>query len=193
MEVIPPDEFLAMMNYRAYPYLGKSDDELFDFMKPKSQGMSVYDVFKEQKATIPSSSRRMEEVLRPKSKGMSVYDVFSGPKAVVPGSPEKSRDFLDFFRPAQKRTEQSLAPVGGDPFSAASSFRGDGDPFAAAASRAPYPRMRERAGMPALSGPGCESCKMSSVLGNPALWLIAGVGVLIALEANGITKLSSNA
>lgn len=156
VDIIPPDDwFLVMMNYRM-PQLGKSD-ELFDFLKPKA-------------------------------KGTSVYDVFSAPG---PGAPRKSGDFLDFFKPTQKRTEEpSLPSSGGDPFAAA---RGKTVRPRSGGAWAPYPRMREGYAAPALSGPGCHSCTMSSVLENPALWLITGTVVLIALEANGVTRLSSNA
>jgi hypothetical protein len=51
----------------------------------------------------------------------------------------------------------------------------------------PYPRMREGYRMPALMS-GAENGQ--SILANPVLWLIAGVGVLVALEATGATNLS---
>jgi hypothetical protein len=51
--------------------------------------------------------------------------------------------------------------------------------------------MREGYQAPALSGPGSEDSM--SFLGNPAFWLITGTAVLIALEVNGVTNLSSNA
>lgn len=52
-------------------------------------------------------------------------------------------------------------------------------------ARGAYEGMR-RAGM---AGPGEET----GLLQNPALWLILGTGVLIALEANGVTHLSKQA
>lgn len=54
----------------------------------------------------------------------------------------------------------------------------------------PYPRIREGYRMPAgLSGPGPST----SLIENPAFWLIAGTGVLIALEVSGIINLSNKA
>lgn len=138
-------------------------------------------------------SDELFDFLKPNPKGGSVYDVF---KAATPSGPSAARasgNFLDFFKPAQKRREESLLPA--LPAS-------DGDPFAAAAGRPkgraagedwkPYPRMREGYRVPAImSGPGTPVA--TPLLNNPAFWLIAGVGLLIALEANGVTKLSSNA
>lgn len=146
-----------MMNHWGPGSLGKSD-ELFDFLKPKPKGTSIYDVFS-SKPSVPSSS-------------------------------SKSRDFYDYFKPAQKRVEPpSLPAAGGDPFEAAS----HGKTLKAQSGRdawKPYPRMREGYKVPAImSGPGSST----TFLENPALWLIAGTVVLIALEANGVTKLSSNA
>lgn len=150
-----------MMNHWGPGSLGKSD-ELFDFLKPKPKGGSVYDIF------LPKNS--------------------------APGPATKSPDFYDFFRPAQKRTEQPSLPSGGDPFDAAASapkgktFR----PRQGVDVWKPYPRMREGyQGHAVMSGLG--SHVGTSFLGNPALWLIAGTAVLIALEANGVTHLSSNA
>lgn len=42
---------------------------------------------------------------------------------------------------------------------------------------------------PGMSGPGEEP----GLLQNPALWLIVGTGILIALEANGVTHFSGKA
>jgi len=152
-----------MMNHWGPGSLGKSD-ELFDFLKPKPKGGSVYDVF--------------------------------SPKASVPGPSAKSRDFYDYFKPAHKKIEQASFPSdGGDPFAAAAAApRGKVSFRARPGGEAwkPYPRMREGYQAPAvLSGPGSKDSM--SFLGNPALWLIAGTAVLIALEVNGVTNLSSNA
>jgi hypothetical protein len=156
-----------MMNHWGPGSLGKSD-ELFDFLKPPPKGGSVYDIF------LPSE-----------------------PSSSAPGSSKKSGDFYDFFKPAHKRTEESSLPSGGDPFAAAATVRPASKGRSlkerpGADAWRPYPRMREGYQAPvSMSGPGDSDG--TGFLKNPAFWLIAGVGVLVALEANGVTKLSSNA
>jgi hypothetical protein len=44
---------------------------------------------------------------------------------------------------------------------------------------------------PGMSGP--YLVEQTGILQNPALWLIVGTGILIALEANGVTHLSGKA
>lgn len=112
---------------------------------------------------------------------------------------QPASSIFEIFRPAGSRSSD-LVPshsvsAGGDPFSAAPTasrrkeFKGRPGGPGGEAWR-PYPRMREGY---AMSGLGCDACSGSSILENPALWLIAGVGLLVTLEATGVTKLSSNA
>jgi hypothetical protein len=161
-----------MMNHWGPGSLGKSD-ELFDFLKPKPKGQSVYDIF------LPSE---------PSS---------SAPGPSAPGPSRKSGGFYDFFKPAHKRTEEPSLPSGGDPFAAAAIVRPAPKGRSlkerpSAEAWRPYPRMREGYQAPvSMSGSGDRDG--TDFLKNPAFWLIAGVTVLIALEANGVTKLSSNA
>lgn len=137
------------------------------------------------------------------SLGQSPFSIFkaSEPREVdrVPESAEPVGDSIfSILRPTEQGPKGNMffskadlpSSEGGDPFAAAApqrrTVRGrPGGPTGEGWK--PYPRMREGYRMPAsLSGPGTGM----SFLQNPAFWLIAGTGVLIALEVAGITNLS---
>ena len=138
------------------------------------------------------------------SLGQNPFSIFRAPepredRAPVVVDEPVGDSIFSILRPAKQKPKGNLffskaeMPVGtseGDPFSAAASKARERKSFKGPPSVwKPYPRMRE--GYAMLSGPECQSCSMSSMLENPAFWLIAGTGVLIALEATGVTHLSS--
>lgn len=156
----------------------EASSSIFDFLRPE-EAKALPPRQREQRTSAPRESKRNLFFPEPTGPRESLFS-FLKPKDEAKGNlffkPQKPIGG-DPFSAARER------PVGGDPFSAAS-----GDPFSRAASRnqETFARKSGYESPAFMSGPG----QSTGLLENPAFWLIAGLGVFIALETAGITHLS---
>jgi hypothetical protein len=157
------------------PNAEKPADSMFAFLRPS------------QPREERQQTNRNLFFPEPKESSDSIFSIFSpsGKKGSTPSQEKKSG--WGFFKSAAPSAPSG--PFGGDPFSGAaarSEEGGDHFSFSRGGSlpAAESPRIGPKLFM---SGPG----RSTSLFENPAFWLMAGIGVFIALEATGVTHIGS--